>query len=65
MYINLLKPLNIFSYSSEMMGDPGLATHLDLAELGPLISQEGLEQLQNKYVQCVRVSLPFVMDGKY
>ncbi|MCJ8734402.1 hypothetical protein PDJAM_G00234830 [Pangasius djambal] len=48
--------LHIYN-SSEMMGDPGLAAHLDLEEMGPLISQEGLEQLQNKYVQCVRKSL--------
>lgn len=48
-----------------MMGDPGLAAHLDVEEMGPLISQDGLEQLQNKYVQCVRVRLPFVVDGKY
>lgn len=40
-----------------MMGEPSLAAHLDLDELGPLISQEGLDELQNKYVQCVRVSL--------
>lgn len=57
--------INIFSYSSEMMGDPGLAAHLDLEEMGPLISQEGLEQLQNKYVQSVRVRLPFVVDRKH
>ncbi|XP_053361037.1 exocyst complex component 3-like protein [Clarias gariepinus] len=43
--------------STEMMGDPSLAAHLDLEEIGPLISLEGLEQLQNKYVQCVRKSL--------
>lgn len=58
------KSVFIFSYSSEMMGEPGLATHLDLDELGPLISQDGLEQLHNKYVQCVRVRLVFVVDGK-
>lgn len=48
-----------------MMGDTSLAAHLHPEEMGPLISQEGLEQLQNKYVQCVRVRLPFVLDGKY
>lgn len=53
-----------FSYSSEMMGDPALAAHLDLEEMGPLISQDFLEQLQNKYVQGVRVRLPSVADGK-
>ncbi|TSQ92641.1 Exocyst complex component 3-like protein [Bagarius yarrelli] len=48
--------LHIYN-SSEMMGNPILAAHLDLKEMGPLISQDGLEQLQNKYVQCVRKSL--------
>uniref|UniRef100_W5L090 Exocyst complex component 3-like 1 n=1 Tax=Astyanax mexicanus TaxID=7994 RepID=W5L090_ASTMX len=48
--------LHIYN-SSEMMGDPALAAVLDLEELGPLISQEGLEQLQNKYVQSVRKSV--------
>ncbi|XP_072520040.1 exocyst complex component 3-like protein isoform X1 [Salminus brasiliensis] len=48
--------LHIYN-SSEMMGDPALAAYLDLEELGPLISQEGLEQLQNKYVQSVRKSV--------
>ncbi|XP_058254087.1 exocyst complex component 3-like protein isoform X2 [Hemibagrus wyckioides] len=48
--------LHIYN-SSEMMGDPALAAHLDLEEMGPLISQDFLEQLQNKYVQCVRKSL--------
>ncbi|XP_062856212.1 exocyst complex component 3-like protein [Trichomycterus rosablanca] len=48
--------LHIYN-SLEMMGEPSLAAHLDLDELGPLISQEGLDQLQNKYVQCVRKSV--------
>ncbi|XP_036423986.1 exocyst complex component 3-like protein [Colossoma macropomum] len=48
--------LHIYN-SSEMMGDPALAAYLDQDELGPLISQEGLEQLQNKYVQSVRKSV--------
>lgn len=43
------------SLSSEMMGEPALVAELDIEEMGPLISQEGLEQLQNKYVQKVRV----------
>lgn len=43
------------SLSSEMMGEPALVAELDIEDLGPLISQEGLEQLQNKYVQKVRV----------
>lgn len=41
--------------SSEMMGEPALVAELDIEDMGPLISQEGLEQLQNKYVQKVRV----------
>uniref|UniRef100_A0A671MIK6 Exocyst complex component 3-like protein n=1 Tax=Sinocyclocheilus anshuiensis TaxID=1608454 RepID=A0A671MIK6_9TELE len=45
--------LHIYS-SSEMMGEPALVAELDIEDLGPLISQEVLEQLQNKYVQKVR-----------
>ena len=37
------------------MGQPDLVPELKQGELGPLITQEGLEQLQNKYVQSVRV----------
>ncbi len=37
-----------------MMGEPALVAELN-SDMGPLISQEGLEQLQNKYVQKVRV----------
>lgn len=48
--------LHIYT-SSEMMGDPDLVPELDIKDLGPLISQEGLEQLQNKYVQKVRKSV--------
>ncbi|XP_028842473.1 exocyst complex component 3-like protein isoform X2 [Denticeps clupeoides] len=48
--------LHIYN-SSEMMGDPELVAEMDLEELGPLISQEGLEQLQHKYVQSVRKSV--------
>lgn len=47
--------MRMCSLSSEMMGDPELVPELDIKDLGPLISQEGLEQLQNKYVQKVRV----------
>ncbi|XP_056308200.1 exocyst complex component 3-like protein isoform X1 [Danio aesculapii] len=43
--------------SSEMMGEPALLAELEIENLGPLISQEGLEQLQNKYVQKVRKSV--------
>lgn len=39
-----------------MMGHPELVTEMEREELGPLISTEGLEQLQCKYVQSVRVS---------
>lgn len=38
-----------------MMGHPDLVAEMKQEELGPLITQEGLEQLQNKYVQSVRV----------
>lgn len=47
--------------SPDMMGIPELVTEMEREELGPLISTEGLEQLQNKYVQSVRVS---VQDDK-
>lgn len=39
-----------------MMGHAELVTEMEKEELGPLISAEGLEQLQSKYVQSVRVS---------
>lgn len=39
-----------------MMGQPELVAELEKEELGPLISTEGLEKLQGKYVQSVRVS---------
>uniref|UniRef100_A0A8C1T8L9 Exocyst complex component 3-like protein n=1 Tax=Cyprinus carpio TaxID=7962 RepID=A0A8C1T8L9_CYPCA len=48
--------LHIYN-SSEMMGEPALVVELDIDDMGPLISQEGLEQLQNKYVQKVRKSV--------
>ncbi len=44
--------------SPDMMGHPEVVTEMEKEELGPLISTEGLEQLQNKYVQSVRVSRP-------
>lgn len=44
--------------SPDMMGHPELVAEMEKEELGPLISAEGLEQLQNKYVQSVRVSAP-------
>ncbi|KAJ8252175.1 hypothetical protein COCON_G00214870 [Conger conger] len=43
--------------SSEMLGDPELVSVISPAELGPLISQEALDQLQNKYVHSVRNSV--------
>uniref|UniRef100_A0A8C9SLL0 Exocyst complex component 3-like 1 n=1 Tax=Scleropages formosus TaxID=113540 RepID=A0A8C9SLL0_SCLFO len=43
--------------SPEMMGHSDLVSEFDPEELGPLISQEALEQLQNKYVQSVRSSV--------
>ncbi|XP_076025534.1 exocyst complex component 3-like protein isoform X2 [Genypterus blacodes] len=47
--------LHIYN-SPDMMGHPELV-EMDRAELGPLISTEGLEQLQSKYVQSVRKSV--------
>ncbi|KAF3854246.1 hypothetical protein F7725_022301 [Dissostichus mawsoni] len=43
--------------SPDMMGQPELEAEMEKVELGPLISTEGLEQLQNKYVQSVRKSV--------
>ncbi|XP_034389911.1 exocyst complex component 3-like protein isoform X2 [Cyclopterus lumpus] len=45
--------LHIYN-SPDMMGHPELVAEMEKVELGPLISTEGLEQLQNKYVQSVR-----------
>lgn len=39
-----------------MMDHPDLFPDVDVASLGPLVSQDALEQLQNKYVNAVRVS---------
>ncbi|XP_077371632.1 exocyst complex component 3-like protein isoform X2 [Festucalex cinctus] len=43
--------------SPDMMGDPELLYDMKGEELKPLISPEGLEQLQNKYVTSVRKSM--------
>ncbi|XP_020336175.1 exocyst complex component 3-like protein isoform X1 [Oncorhynchus kisutch] len=48
--------LHIYN-SSDMMGHPDLMVEMESEELGPLISQECLEQLQNKYVHSVRKSV--------
>ncbi|XP_076588245.1 exocyst complex component 3-like protein [Chaetodon auriga] len=48
--------LHIYN-SPDMMGHPELVAEMEKEELGPLISSEGLEQLQNKYVQSVRKSV--------
>ncbi|KAM4619334.1 exocyst complex component 3-like protein [Polymixia lowei] len=48
--------LHIYS-SLDMMGHPELVAEMEKEELGPLISLEGLEQLQNKYVHSVRKSV--------
>lgn len=45
--------------SPDMMGHPELVKQVEREELGPLISPEGLEHLQSKYVQSVRVSTPY------
>lgn len=42
------------------MGHPELFKEVNKEDLGPLISPEGLEQLQNKYVHSVRVSRPYL-----
>ena len=39
-----------------MMGHPEMVKELMKQDLPPLIPPEGLEQLQNKYVQCVQVT---------
>ncbi|MBN3288102.1 EX3L1 protein, partial [Polyodon spathula] len=44
-------------HSPEMMGHPDLCSEVNLEELGPLISQETLDQMQNKYVNTVRASV--------
>ncbi|XP_041852762.1 exocyst complex component 3-like protein [Melanotaenia boesemani] len=43
--------------SPDMMGHPDMLAELQSADLGPLISTEGLEQLQSRYVQSVRKSV--------
>ncbi|XP_029951228.1 LOW QUALITY PROTEIN: exocyst complex component 3-like protein [Salarias fasciatus] len=43
--------------SPDMMGHPELQAEMEREELGPLISAEGLQQLQSKYVQSVRKSV--------
>ncbi|XP_014191023.1 exocyst complex component 3-like protein isoform X3 [Haplochromis burtoni] len=48
--------LHIYN-SPDMMGHPELVTEMEREELRPLISTEGLEQLQSKYVQSVRKSV--------
>ncbi|RVE72305.1 hypothetical protein OJAV_G00060530 [Oryzias javanicus] len=48
--------LHIYN-SPDMLGHPELVTEADRAALGPLVSPEGLEQLQGKYVQSVRKSV--------
>uniref|UniRef100_A0A3B5BBP7 Exocyst complex component 3-like protein n=1 Tax=Stegastes partitus TaxID=144197 RepID=A0A3B5BBP7_9TELE len=48
--------LHIYN-SPDMMGHPELVAEMEKEDLGPLISTEGLEQLQNKYVQSVRKSV--------
>ncbi|CAB1459933.1 unnamed protein product [Pleuronectes platessa] len=48
--------LHIYN-SPDMIGHPELVTEMEKEELGPLISIEGLERLQGKYVQSVRKSV--------
>lgn len=43
-----------------MMGHPELVQQVEREYLGPLIPPEGLEQLQGKYVQSVRVRITVV-----
>lgn len=42
--------------SPDMMGHPDMVKELMKEDLPPLIPPEGLEQLQNKYVQSVKVT---------
>ncbi|XP_075898852.1 exocyst complex component 3-like protein isoform X2 [Nelusetta ayraudi] len=46
--------LHIYN-GQDMMGHPELVKQVEREELSPLISPEGLEQLQGKYVQSVRM----------
>ncbi|XP_069755532.1 exocyst complex component 3-like protein [Narcine bancroftii] len=48
---------HVYHSSPEMMDHPDLYPDIDVASLGPLISQDALEQLQNKYVNAVRVAV--------
>ncbi|KAM9753397.1 exocyst complex component 3-like protein [Menidia menidia] len=48
--------LHIYN-SPDMMGHSELRAEMERADLGPLISSEGLDQLQSKYVQSVRKSV--------
>ncbi|XP_055504658.1 exocyst complex component 3-like protein isoform X1 [Leucoraja erinacea] len=48
---------HVYHSSPEMMDHPDLFPDVDVASLGPLVSQDALEQLQNKYVNAVRVAL--------
>uniref|UniRef100_A0A4W3J059 Exocyst complex component 3-like 1 n=1 Tax=Callorhinchus milii TaxID=7868 RepID=A0A4W3J059_CALMI len=44
-------------HSPEMMAHPDLCPDVDVSALVPLISQDAQEQLQNKYVNALRVSV--------
>ncbi|XP_029378658.1 exocyst complex component 3-like protein isoform X1 [Echeneis naucrates] len=48
--------LHIYN-SPHMMGHPDLVSEVEKEKLGPLISTEGLEELQSKYVRTVRKSV--------
>ncbi|XP_072925817.1 exocyst complex component 3-like protein isoform X1 [Hemitrygon akajei] len=48
---------HVYHSSPEMMDHPDLFPDVDVASLGPLISQDALEQLQIKYVNAVRIAL--------
>uniref|UniRef100_UPI00398F5A3B exocyst complex component 3-like protein n=1 Tax=Pristiophorus japonicus TaxID=55135 RepID=UPI00398F5A3B len=48
---------HIYHSSPEMIAHPDLCPDVDLASPGPLISQDALEQLQNKYVNAVRMAV--------
>ncbi|XP_041048207.1 exocyst complex component 3-like protein [Carcharodon carcharias] len=47
----------IYHSSPEMVAHPDLSPDVDIASPGPLISQDALEQLQNKYVNAVRLAV--------
>ncbi|XP_048461532.1 exocyst complex component 3-like protein [Rhincodon typus] len=48
---------HIYHSRPKMLTHPDLSPDVDIVSPGPLISQDALEQLQNKYVSAVRVAV--------